>query len=186
MRESNCSGVMDWAPSHRAWGGSLCTSMSRPSAPAAMAAMLIRSTIHALPQAWEGSTTTGRWDSCFTASTAERSRVLRVKVSKVRMPRSQRITLLLPPAMMYSALMSHSSMVEDNPRLSRMGLEVLPSCFKRSKFCMFRAPTWITSTHISNISTLSVDMISVTMGRPVAALASWSRRMPSLPMPWKE
>ena len=78
MRVSNWAGVMDWAPSQRAWGGSLCTSMMRPSAPAATAARLMRSTIHALPQAWEGSTTTGRWESCFTASTAERSRVLRV------------------------------------------------------------------------------------------------------------
>ena len=35
--------------------------------------------------------------------TAERSSVLRVYFSKVRMPRSQRMTFSLPPAMMYSA-----------------------------------------------------------------------------------
>ena len=38
---SNCSGRRDWAPSHRAWGGSLCTSMIRPSAPQAAAARAI-------------------------------------------------------------------------------------------------------------------------------------------------
>ena len=36
---SNCSGVSDWRPSQRAWGGSLCTSMISPSAPATVAAM---------------------------------------------------------------------------------------------------------------------------------------------------
>ena len=35
---ANCSGVRDWAPSHQAWGGSLWTSIIRPSAPAAAAA----------------------------------------------------------------------------------------------------------------------------------------------------
>ena len=36
-RASNWSGVMDWAPSQRAWLGSLWTSMIRPSAPMAAA-----------------------------------------------------------------------------------------------------------------------------------------------------
>ena len=40
----NSSGVRDWAPSHRAWGGSLWTSIIMPSAPAAAAAMAIGST----------------------------------------------------------------------------------------------------------------------------------------------
>ena len=35
---SNWGGVMDWAPSHRAWAGSLWTSTMMPSAPAAVAA----------------------------------------------------------------------------------------------------------------------------------------------------
>ena len=38
----------------------------------------IRSTIQFRPVAWLGSTMTGRWDSCLTACTAERSSVLRV------------------------------------------------------------------------------------------------------------
>ncbi len=64
------------------------------------------------------------------------------------------------------------------PRLSMMGLSCLPSSLSRSKFCMFRAPTWMTST--SSKSGRFRSMSSVTMGRPVASLAiSRSRRMPS-------
>ena len=44
-----------------------------------------------------------------------RSSVLRVIVSNVRMPRSQRMTLRLPRATMYSAAMSHSLTVEEVP-----------------------------------------------------------------------
>ena len=100
------------------------------------------------------------------------------------MPRSQRITFSLPLAMMYSALMSSSLMVPARPRLRRMGLLVLPSSLSMSKFWVFRAPTWITSTS-SKRSRLRMSMSSVTMGRPVAFLASSSRRMPSAPRPWK-
>ena len=41
---AKASGVRDWAPSHRAWGGSLWTSIMMPSAPAAAAAMAMDST----------------------------------------------------------------------------------------------------------------------------------------------
>ena len=74
------------------------------------------------------------------------SRVLRVAFSKVRMPRSQRITCVLPPARMYSAESSHSSMVADMPRFRSTGWRTLPSSFSRSKFCMLRAPTCRQST----------------------------------------
>ena len=37
IRSRKAAGVMDWAPSHRAFLGSLWTSMMRPSAPAATA-----------------------------------------------------------------------------------------------------------------------------------------------------
>jgi len=37
ISSSNCRGYRDWTPSERAWGGSLCTSTIRPSAPAASA-----------------------------------------------------------------------------------------------------------------------------------------------------
>src|SRR3954468_7617247 len=49
------------------------------------------------------------------------SNVLRVAVSNVRMPRSHKITSLLPPARMYSADSSHSSIVAEMPRLSSTG-----------------------------------------------------------------
>ena len=54
--------------------------------------------------------------------------------------------LSLPPAIMYSALIRSSSMVEDRPLFRRIGLSSLPSSFNSSKFCMFRAPTWMIST----------------------------------------
>ena len=69
------------------------------------------------------------------------SQVLRVAVSKVRMPRSQSITLGLPWATMYSADISSSLMVELMPRLSSTGRPQPPSDFSSAKFCMLRAPT---------------------------------------------
>ena len=64
----------------------------------------------------------GRCESFFTTGIALRSRVLRVEVSKVRMPRSQRMTFGLPPASTYSAASSHSWIDVDMPRLSSTGL----------------------------------------------------------------
>ena len=90
----------------------------------------------------------------------------------------------LPPAMMYSALMSHSLMVLESPRLSRMGLRVRPRVLSNSKFCMLRAPTWIRSTS-SNRSRCFSLIISVTMGSPVALRALRSSSRPSAPIPWK-
>ena len=129
--------------------------------------------------------TMGRCVFFLTIGMTDRSRVLRVYFSKVRMPRSQRMTFSLPPAMMYSALMSHSSMVLARPRLSSTGLFVLPRALSRSKFCMLRAPTWMRSTCSTNSSRCSMAISSETMGRPVAFLASTRSRMPSVPRPWK-
>ena len=64
-----------------------------------------------LPVAWLGSTMTGRWVSRSSSGTAARSIVFRVYVSNVRMPRSHRMTLGLPELTMYSAAISHSSIV---------------------------------------------------------------------------
>ena len=50
------------------------------------------------------------------------SRVKRVAVSNVRMPRSHRMTFSLPSIVMYSLAWSHSSMVAAMPRLNRTGL----------------------------------------------------------------
>ena len=53
---------------------------------------------------------------------AEISRVLRVAVSRCGYPVLKRIICVLPEDMMYSALMSSSSMVLERPRFRRMGL----------------------------------------------------------------
>ena len=94
------------------------------------------------------------------------------------------MTFSLPLAMMYSALMSSSLMVPARPRFKRMGLSVFPSSLSISKFWVFLAPTWMMSTS-SKRSRVRMSMSSVTMGRPVARLASSSSRMPSAPRPWK-
>ena len=104
----------------------MCTSMISPSAPAAMAERDMGRTRLAMPVEWLGSMITGKWESCFNMGTADMSRVFRVQVSKVRIPRSQRITCSLPPAIMYSALISNSSRVLEKPRLSRTGFLKVP------------------------------------------------------------
>ena len=75
---------------------------------AAKAAKDIGFTSLAIPEAWLGSTTTGRCVISWSIATAERSRVFLVAVSKVLMPRSQSITFWLPSAIMYSALIRNS------------------------------------------------------------------------------
>ena len=55
------------------------------------------------------------------------SSVLRVDVSNVRIPRSQRITFGLPLDITYSAAMSHSSIVPDRARLMSTGRPALPT-----------------------------------------------------------
>ena len=82
-----------------------------PSAPTATPPIASGVTSQRLPVAWVGSTMTGRWVSWWSSGTADRSSVLRVYVSNVRMPRSQRMTLGLPELTMYSAAISHSSTV---------------------------------------------------------------------------
>ncbi len=66
--------------------------------------------------------------------------------SKLRMPRSQSTTFVVASAMMCSAESSSSSIVAEIPRFSKMGFETFASSLTRFQFCMFRAPTWTTST----------------------------------------
>src|SRR6267154_2458346 len=70
------------------------------------------------PVPWLGSAMMGRCESRLTSGIALMSIVLRVIFSKVRMPRSHKITLGLPCERMYSAASSHSSIVADMPRFS--------------------------------------------------------------------
>src|SRR5271154_577825 len=89
---ANCSGKSVCAPSETALSGFGCTSISKPSAPAATAARAIAGTLSRRPTPCDGSPSIGRCDSFLMTGIAEMSIVLRVYVSKVRMPRSQSMT----------------------------------------------------------------------------------------------
>ncbi len=88
------------------------------------------------PEACDGSMMTGRWLSCFTTGTELMSRVLAVRVSKVRIPCSPRTTFVLPSLRMYSAAMSHSSIVAEGPRLRSTGRSLRPTARSKTKSCM--------------------------------------------------
>jgi len=77
----------DCAPSLMAFSGAGCISTRSPSAPMATAAREEAPAPGSLSRAWLGSRITGKWVSSFSAATAAMSQVLRVTVSKVRMPR---------------------------------------------------------------------------------------------------
>ena len=130
-----------WSPSHSAISGSGCTSTMMPSAPTAMAARVSGRTRSRRPPECDGSTMTGRWLSRCATGTALMSSVLRVAVSNVRIPRSHSTMSRLPRWAMYSAAISHSSMVALNPRLSSTGLLASPTAWSSAKFCMFLVPT---------------------------------------------
>src|SRR3990172_3809871 len=53
---------------------------------------------------------------------------------------------------MYSAAIRNSSSVAERPRLSRTGLGERPARLSREKFCMLRAPVWMTSACCSTNS----------------------------------
>src|SRR5262249_35485033 len=89
---ANSAGVSDWGPSQSAAFGLGCTSTITPSAPAANAALAMAGTKSESPVPCEGSTTIGRWVSRLMSGIDPRSSVLRVMGSKVRMPRSHKIT----------------------------------------------------------------------------------------------
>src|ERR1700691_1059640 len=60
---ANCSGNNDCAPSDQAFIGSLCTSISNASAPAATDARAIGGTLSLRPVPCEGSPVIGRWEA---------------------------------------------------------------------------------------------------------------------------
>src|SRR5438477_188299 len=101
------------------------------------------------------------------------------------MPRSHRITCALPSRTMYSAAISSSSIEAAGPRFSSTGLSVLPTSESRLKFCMLRAPIWITSACSSTASTCRGSISSVTIGRPVSSRASTRIASASSPSPLK-
>ncbi len=131
-----------WGPSQSAWSGCGWTSTMMPSAPMAMAARESGTTRSRRPPEWDGSTTIGRCERPWTTGTAEMSRVLRVAVSNVRIPRSHRTISRLPRWATYSAAISHSTIVELMPRLSITGLPASPTAWRSLKFWALRVPTW--------------------------------------------
>ena len=73
---------------------------------------------------------------------------------------------------MYSAAISHSSIVDPAPRLSRIGFPLRLAARSRVKFCMLRAPIWSMSAKWPTTATSSQLSTSVTTGSPVRARAS--------------
>ncbi len=73
-------------------------------------------------------------------------------------------------------------MVPARPLLEEDGLVGLAQLLEHVEVLGVPGPTWMTSTS-SKRSRLRMSMSSVTMGRPVAFLASSSRRMPRPPDP---
>ena len=128
---------------------------------------------------------TGRWVSSLRTGTALMSRVLRVAVSKVRIPRSQRMTCSFPSERMYSADMRSSSIVVIIPRLRRTGLRQWPTFLRRAKFWTFRAPIWRMSLYSSTRSTSVVFITSVTTGIPTLSPTFLRSLSPSSSIPWK-
>ena len=112
------------------------------------------------------------------------SSVKRVEVSKVRMPRSQSITWEFPSRTTYSAAIRSSSIDADAPRFSSTALSERPTSASSVKFCMLRAPIWITSAASTTASTSRASISSVTIGRPVSSRASLRMSSPSWPSPW--
>ena len=78
------------------------------------------------------------------------SSVKRVAVSNVLIPRSQSITCVFPSRTTYSAAISSSSIVADEPRFRSTGLFALPTSASSEKFGMLRAPIWITSDRLDD------------------------------------
>ena len=114
------------------------------------------------------------------------SQVLRVAVSKVRMPRSHSITFGLPWATMYSADISSSLMVELRPRFSRTGRPHLPSVFQQ------REVLHVARADLQDVGVLG-DQIDVAVAHHFgddaeAGLLAWLSRAASglrASMPWK-
>ena len=100
------------------------------------------------------------------------SRLLRIIFSNVRMPRSHRMTLVLPPAKMYSAAIRNSfhrrgQAAPEQDRLIRPA-----QLLEQHEILLHIACAELDDVHIrEQVEVLSL-MISVTTGRPVWRLAS--------------
>ncbi len=98
--------------------------------------------------------------------------MFRLYVSNVRIPRSHRMICELPAEAMYSAAISHSSIVAPNPRLSITGRPARPHASSSEKFCMLRVPIWRMSAYSATMSTWLGSITSVITGSPVRSRTS--------------
>jgi len=119
------------------------------------------------PAAWLGSTINGRVAEFFIDGMALKSRVLRVVLVIVRMPRSQR---MIDDAFGHDVLadISNSSMVAANPRFSRR-VSMPGRRAVTGNNLHIAAPIWIISAYVLTKSMLALSVASVTIKRPVSS-----------------
>src|SRR5256885_1228343 len=77
---------------------------------------------------------------------------------------------------MYSAAIRTSSSVADMPRFSMIGLRSRPAFFNSEKFCMLRAPIWITSAYSATSTRDSSSRASVMIFSPKRSRISADRK----------
>ena len=71
------------------------------------------------------------------------------------------------------------------PRLSSTGFFARPARLSSEKFCMLRAPIWITSAYFSTRSRDSLSTASVTIPNPNSSRTLARIFRPASPSPWK-
>jgi len=103
-----------------------------PSPPTAITALAIGYTISFLPNEWLKSTMMGRFVSSFIIGIHDMSRVLRVFVSKVRIPLSHKIILFFPFFAIYSAANINSLIVALKPLFNMTVFFAFPTSFNNS------------------------------------------------------
>ena len=110
---------------------------------------------------------TGRWVSSFRTGTALISRVLRVAVSKVRMPRSQRMTSVVPCGK--DIFGGHEELLDGRhhaPLEEDRAFSDLPHFLQKGEVLDVPGPDLENVAYSSTRSTSVVFMTSVTTGRP--------------------
>jgi hypothetical protein len=114
------------------------------------------------------------------------SRVKRVLVSNVRMPRSHRTTFGLPCDSTYSAACRNSADRGRQAALEEHRLAALAGLGEQREVLAVAGADLQHVGRRGDVSTSSGAVTSVTIGMPVAARASASRASPSSPSPWNE
>src|SRR5437899_5695543 len=140
--------------------------MSRPSAPTATAARESGRTLWRLPVPWRGSTKIGRWLRFFTAGNYGQIQRVAGKVGEGSNAALAQHHVVI--SLGQDVLGGHEEFVErgGHAALRRMGFLARPARLSREKFCMLRAPIWITSAYSSTRSSDSLSIASVTIPNP--------------------